>query len=300
MADLSYIDAAQEVKIVGQDATGNRVNFVGADSNGNMLSKDFATSATGSAVPSNASFTAGKNPSGNLQALSTDASGRLFVNLFDNAGNGLSSQANGAQRALDGGIDGAGIQIDPRQCVVDVTSLPSAATNGTFDTPNADPFGNQISISETYAYTRFGQMFMVSSGLLSSGSSSEKAYFYFRNASGNTKSVRIKRIILAGPNSGTTNYKFYKNPTITANGTALTITGARQTGQASPQATCFTLPTASSMGTLFRAINVPTGSSFILDLDYSLWIEPNNSILITANQSLIGGLSGVDIDFVEE
>lgn len=42
MADLSYIQATQEVKIVGQDSTGNNVNFVGADTSGNMQVVDAA------------------------------------------------------------------------------------------------------------------------------------------------------------------------------------------------------------------------------------------------------------------
>jgi hypothetical protein len=37
------------------------------------------------------------------------------VRMEDFSGNGLTSQANGAQRALDVGIDVAGVQIDPRQ-----------------------------------------------------------------------------------------------------------------------------------------------------------------------------------------
>lgn len=37
------------------------------------------------------------------------------VKLDDGAGNAVTSQANGAQRALDVGIDVAGVQIDPRQ-----------------------------------------------------------------------------------------------------------------------------------------------------------------------------------------
>lgn len=36
MSDLPYIKAAQEVKITGQDATGNQINFVSADASGNM------------------------------------------------------------------------------------------------------------------------------------------------------------------------------------------------------------------------------------------------------------------------
>ncbi len=48
------------------------------------------------------------------QALSIDASGRIVVKLDDGAGNLITSQANGGQRALDVGINVAGVQIDPR------------------------------------------------------------------------------------------------------------------------------------------------------------------------------------------
>lgn len=48
------------------------------------------------------------------QALAIDSSGRPTVKLDDGTGNAITSQANGAQRALDVGIDVAGVQIDPR------------------------------------------------------------------------------------------------------------------------------------------------------------------------------------------
>ena len=51
MGDLSYSQQAQEVKIVGQDAVGNNVNYVSADVNGNLLVKDYANGTPGSAVP---------------------------------------------------------------------------------------------------------------------------------------------------------------------------------------------------------------------------------------------------------
>lgn len=40
MSDLPYIQQAQEVKITGQGTTGATVNYVGADSNGNMTTRD--------------------------------------------------------------------------------------------------------------------------------------------------------------------------------------------------------------------------------------------------------------------
>lgn len=58
------------------------------------------------------------------QALTVDSSGRIIVKLDDGAGNAITSQVNGAQRALDVGIDVGGVQIDPRS----IRALTSADT----------------------------------------------------------------------------------------------------------------------------------------------------------------------------
>lgn len=49
------------------------------------------------------------------QKLSVDTLGRLTIKLDDGSGNAITSQVNGAQRALDVGINVSGAQIDPRQ-----------------------------------------------------------------------------------------------------------------------------------------------------------------------------------------
>jgi hypothetical protein len=56
------------------------------------------------------------------QYLGIDASGRVVVKINDGSGNSLTSQASGGQRALDVGINVAGVQIDPR----DMRALTSA------------------------------------------------------------------------------------------------------------------------------------------------------------------------------
>lgn len=48
------------------------------------------------------------------QALSVDSSGKVHAKLNDGSGNLVTSQANGAQRALDVGVNVAGVQVDPR------------------------------------------------------------------------------------------------------------------------------------------------------------------------------------------
>jgi hypothetical protein len=50
----------------------------------------------------------------NTQLLAIDANGKVIVKLDDSAGNGITSQVNGSQQALDVGINVAGVQIDPR------------------------------------------------------------------------------------------------------------------------------------------------------------------------------------------
>lgn len=48
------------------------------------------------------------------QFLAVDSSGKVSVKLDDGSGTAITSQANGGQRALDVGINVAGVQIDPR------------------------------------------------------------------------------------------------------------------------------------------------------------------------------------------
>lgn len=79
MADLNSNQAAMTTKIIGSDSTGLETTPVKSDLNGNLNVVDFATSATGSAAPSSASFIGAKNPSNALVGLLADAVGNLKV-----------------------------------------------------------------------------------------------------------------------------------------------------------------------------------------------------------------------------
>lgn len=65
------------------------------------------------------------------QYLAIDAAGLIGSKLYDGAGTAITSQANGGQRALDVGIDVAGVQIDPRQIRALTTSDQITAFQGT-------------------------------------------------------------------------------------------------------------------------------------------------------------------------
>lgn len=87
MSDLPYIKQTSEVKIVGQDSTGNQLNQVAADSSGNMLVKDAADGTIGAAIGTTVILTGGKNLSGNFQPILTDNSGNQTVLIKDGNGN---------------------------------------------------------------------------------------------------------------------------------------------------------------------------------------------------------------------
>src|ERR1700678_3733043 len=68
------------------------------------------------------------------QKLAVDASGKISDKLNDGAGNAITSQVNGAQRALDVGIDVAGVQIDPREIRTLTSTDIVTADQGTANT----------------------------------------------------------------------------------------------------------------------------------------------------------------------
>lgn len=68
------------------------------------------------------------------QALAVDSSGRVTAKLNDGSGNAVTSQANGAQRALDVGIDVAGVQVDPRAIRALTSADVVTANQGTANT----------------------------------------------------------------------------------------------------------------------------------------------------------------------
>lgn len=112
MSDLDYIHATSETKIVGQDATGNNVNYVSADANGNMLVKDYSDGpVTPGTVASTASLIAGQFNTTlptltNTQqaAIQVDSKGRLLISNSETpistASNTIVSVSNAASTQI--------------------------------------------------------------------------------------------------------------------------------------------------------------------------------------------------------
>lgn len=114
MADLTYIQATLETKLVGQDASGNNVNYVSADSNGNLLVKPYSAgpvtpgtvAAVSELIGGQFNTTLPTLTTGQQAAVQLDSSGRQIIapltntsivkaQLQDNSGNGITSASNG-------------------------------------------------------------------------------------------------------------------------------------------------------------------------------------------------------------
>lgn len=93
----------------------------------------------------------------NTLVVNADGSLNSRSRMYDAAGNGLTSQVSGAQRALDVGIDVGGVQVDPRQIrplvPTDVVTVDQGTSpwvvSGTFTLPaNAATASNQTDGSQ--------------------------------------------------------------------------------------------------------------------------------------------------------
>jgi hypothetical protein len=165
---------------------------------------------------------------------------------------------------------------------------------------NSNPMG----VSEASIYARAGQMFNVATNLLSPGTIAETPILLVSNPGGSGKSMRLKYVSLDAPffAGEAVVYRVYGIPSgsITANGTALTPSGARQTGQASPAVNVYKLPTVSANGVFLGAKVVSFGSNVEVDYDFSQFVEPGFNILVTATLSQSNGTCGLFLRYAEE
>lgn len=103
------------------------------------------------------------------QALNVDSSGRVTTKVQDGAGNALTSQASGGQRALDVGINVAGTQVDPR----DVRALTNAdvvtAEQGAAGTAANGWFTRVTDGTDTLAISGSGEASVVVTSALPAG-----------------------------------------------------------------------------------------------------------------------------------
>jgi hypothetical protein len=86
MADLTDIQAAQTVKIVGQDATGVETTPVGSDARNNLKVVDESVNLNDTTIPTRSSLIAGTDENDIQRVLLTDDEGRLVTSSLTGFG----------------------------------------------------------------------------------------------------------------------------------------------------------------------------------------------------------------------
>lgn len=96
-------------------------------------------------------------------------------------------------------------------------------------------------------------------------------------------------------------FRLFLNPTITADGTAITIRPATQTLNPATVATAFTNPTVTALGTLLDTNVIgQNNSGFTLLDELALWLQPGNNWLVGATSASNSRPVEIVMKWVEE
>jgi len=157
----------------------------------------------------------------------------------------------------------------------------------------------------SYSFNKLGTLFSVVREWSNVGTS-EKNLIHIFNPNGSGKNLVLFRAIMTCFDTvdAFIVFRLYGNPTITGNGTALTINNGLIT--ASPTASvanAYYDPSTSALGTQRRTIKSPgtdSGASAVLDIDGGLIIAPNNRVLITGTADGTNRDVSISLEWGEE
>jgi hypothetical protein len=164
---------------------------------------------------------------------------------------------------------------------------------------NIDGSLNTQDVSSLYASQ--DKLYSIVSEINLSGTGEVDA-FLFRNPTGSGKVVYITKLIacLISSVSAEVRIRVYKSPTVTVNGTAVTVSPARIGG--SPPASivlCNSLPTISARGTQIRIFNSANSGTFTDDINSRIILEANTSLLITGQSTSTNKPLGLNLAWIE-
>jgi hypothetical protein len=145
--------------------------------------------------------------------------------------------------------------------------------------------------------------YMAETGLLTLSESNEQNFLLLKNPSGSGKTVNIYRFI-AGVDEGQTGKStavaFYRNPTISSNGTAIAIRPVAVGYATSAVAQIYKAPTISNRNQ--RLLTTTYGTNLLYDTgaDFHLQIAPGENLLITLDPTATNQEHFVSLIFFEK
>jgi hypothetical protein len=148
-----------------------------------------------------------------------------------------------------------------------------------------------------------GKGFIVTTNFISITGTAENNFLLLRNPSGSGKLVRIHAIIVgmvATVTGDSGRIKFYRDQTVTANGTALTVRPMKKTGNNAVNLLANTAPTTSSLGTLLFTRAITQAWMDTMHTHESVYIQAGENMLITIQPANTNKNYTVNIWFMEE
>lgn len=148
-----------------------------------------------------------------------------------------------------------------------------------------------------------GRGFYVTTNFISISGTAETNFMLLRNASGSGKTVRIHQIhigVRATVTGDNARIRIYRDPTVTANGSALTVRPILKSAPISAVMTAYTAPTTSALGTLLITRTLTQAWMDTMNLDETFYIQQNEIILFTIQPANTGKDHNIMIWFEEE
>lgn len=114
------------------------------------------------------------------------------------------------------------------------------------------------------------------------GDLNENDKILLTNPSGSGKTLLLSKFVSTGygKSIGAT-WRLYDNPTITANGTALTLINRKLGSSVTSDMNVYYDPTISARGTLLQSISASDNMTTIIDVKFSIHVPANRSVLLT-------------------
>lgn len=149
-----------------------------------------------------------------------------------------------------------------------------------------------------------GKGFRTSTNGITIAGATETGFVLLRNPSGSGVTVRFNKIFLGlgllAISSNRGMFRFYRAPTITTNGTALTVSKIKTSQSQATAINAYSAPIVTSFGTLVAAFNLKgENGQFVRHGDLTIFLEAGSDKLITF-QGNVGGLDAIfGADWVE-
>lgn len=163
--------------------------------------------------------------------------------------------------------------------------------------PSTPPSANTISqfVAQNKVYSFSSDLNMTTSG-------TQNPLVLLKNPSGSGKVIYLYKVIFG---TNVTNvlaeFKIYANPTVTANGTAITPISNNIGGGASASIVqAYSLSTVSSPGSNLNSFTISQNNSAFSSIeDFSIFIQPDNSLLLTGNPGSNSREASITVVWVE-